>query len=228
MGGSKQITECCSLITQNASAAVVQNQDVSQSNISQQDVAIAVAVGEGSVARAYQIAMQTNQNTQSGSASSKNNSFVASCCPPTVLTETGDTAASQQNAEASVFPNQDVEQLNINEQATSVAISIDGGDAMAVQMSFQTNNSSQTGFAEAGNNTNCPVAVIDDGEKRNKKEEKGNPKKENMVYAAQADAKSGKNEKAVISLDHGGQKINIQIRQNGDVFINNQFIMNLK
>lgn len=215
MGGSKQNNECCCTITQDGSSEVNQNQDVAQSNISQQDVAIAVAVGEGSVARACQIAFQTNENTQSGTASSHNAGFVESCCAP-----------PQQNALASVFPVQNVQQNNNSIQTTAVAISIDGGEASFLQMAAQTNINAQGGSAGVGSDNNCPL-VADGGENR-KKDQKSNPREETTTFLAWAEAISDQDEKAAISIEHGGQRVKIQIKKNGDVLINNQLIMNLK
>lgn len=215
MGEINLISECCSTINQSASSTVSQNQNVSQNNINQQETAVAIAVGEGSNARAYQIALQTNENSQSGAALAQNRGFAELCCTfyePVSL--------------AGVTQGWHVEQVNVNEQGTAVAIAIDGGEACAVQFSSQNNTNSQVGLAEAGNESNCPITAAE-GEKKNKKEEKSNPKNEHDVFSAQAYAKTGETEKALISIDHGGQRIKIQIRQNGDVFLNNKFIMNL-
>jgi hypothetical protein len=57
---------------QEGEASVEQAQQVSQLNVSEQGVAIAIAVGDGSVARAYQVSSQFNMNEQVAEAAAIN------------------------------------------------------------------------------------------------------------------------------------------------------------
>ncbi|SEP65638.1 hypothetical protein [Natrinema salaciae] len=59
----------------------------------------------------------------------------------------GDTADST----AQVIQYQDVDQVNLNEQGSAVSISIDGGEATAIQESNQYNDNEQRGSATAAN-----------------------------------------------------------------------------
>ncbi|WP_199174979.1 hypothetical protein [Halegenticoccus soli] len=56
-----------------------------------------------------------------------------------------------QEASARVEQYQDVDQLNINQQSGAVAISIDGGDAKAIQRTYQANENTQEGEANSIN-----------------------------------------------------------------------------
>ncbi|WP_408957849.1 hypothetical protein [Natrinema sp. 74] len=60
-------------------------------------------------------------------------------------------ADGSANATAEVIQYQDVDQVNINEQGSAVSISIDGGEATAVQEANQFNDNEQRGAAIAEN-----------------------------------------------------------------------------
>lgn len=58
---------------------------------------------------------------------------------------------TEQRASSEVVQFQDVEQLNVNAQNGSVAVSIDGGDARAIQEGYQSNDNEQVGVSAAEN-----------------------------------------------------------------------------
>ncbi|WP_458207687.1 hypothetical protein [Haladaptatus sp. NG-SE-30] len=58
---------------------------------------------------------------------------------------------SSQESSSQVIQYQDVQQLNINQQGSAVAISIDGGKAEAIQRTYQDNTNTQTGVAQSVN-----------------------------------------------------------------------------
>ncbi|WP_227356833.1 hypothetical protein [Haladaptatus salinisoli] len=58
---------------------------------------------------------------------------------------------SSQESSSQVLQYQDVQQLNVNQQGNSVAISIDGGKAEAIQRTYQDNTNTQTGVAQSVN-----------------------------------------------------------------------------
>jgi hypothetical protein len=58
--------------SQESSSQVIQYQNVSQLNVNQQGVAVAIAVGEGSVAKAWQVSCQFNKNKQVADATAIN------------------------------------------------------------------------------------------------------------------------------------------------------------
>ncbi|QCC59882.1 hypothetical protein NP511_15980 [Natrinema thermotolerans] len=60
-------------------------------------------------------------------------------------------ADGTSSSAAEVIQHQDVDQVNINEQGSAVSVSIDGGQATAVQEANQQNDNVQTGEATAGN-----------------------------------------------------------------------------
>ena len=62
-----------------------------------------------------------------------------------------DELAADQESDTEVVQHQHVDQENVNEQGQAVSISIDGGEATAVQESNQLNANSQTGDASAEN-----------------------------------------------------------------------------
>ncbi|RQH00500.1 hypothetical protein [Natrarchaeobius oligotrophus] len=62
-----------------------------------------------------------------------------------------EVASSDQYADAQVNQYQDVDQVNINQQSNAISISIDGGEATAVQESTQYNSNDQFADASAVN-----------------------------------------------------------------------------
>lgn len=60
-------------------------------------------------------------------------------------------ATAEQESETEIIQHQNVDQVNINEQGEAVSISIDGGEATAVQEANQLNANAQTGEATAEN-----------------------------------------------------------------------------
>ncbi|RKD94665.1 hypothetical protein [Halopiger aswanensis] len=160
---------------QAASAAVQQGQAVTQENINQQDGAVAIAVGNGSVATAIQITEQTNLNEQLGSATAENviqslggmNVATAGLDDDTQVLDTersvetlladkeGDhhkkSGEKVQTATSEVAQNQTAEQMNVNLQNTALALATNESDATAVQLAYQSNINSQVGFADALN-----------------------------------------------------------------------------
>ncbi|WP_228546083.1 hypothetical protein [Halegenticoccus tardaugens] len=167
--------------SQSANATVEQAQEVDQLNVNEQGYAIAVAVGEGSVARAVQESYQLNVNAQIASASATNVSDQAGS-PVTCVAVAGtgddstdeadalakemdgiseeamevaeseaDEQSNTQDAEATVEQYQEVDQENINLQNAAVAVATDCSEATAYQESYQRNVNRQIGEAEATN-----------------------------------------------------------------------------
>ncbi|MEY7849448.1 hypothetical protein AB7C87_09670 [Natrarchaeobius sp. A-rgal3] len=156
---------------QSATASIVQGQDVDQTNINEQDGAVAIAVGEDSVATAIQITEQTNLNEQIGEADATN--VISSLAGMHVATS-GDSSVVDleesveklhddkkddhhkkgdkvQSATSGVSQEQSAEQLNVNLQNTAMAIATNESDATAVQLSTQQNINAQVGYADAMN-----------------------------------------------------------------------------
>lgn len=159
-----------------ATAEVAQSQAVEQANVNQQDGAVAIAVGEDSVATAIQITDQTNLNEQLGTADAENvitgmngmNVAIAgiedesSVVDSETIVESlhGDKDADGhykksgdeiQAATSEVAQEQRTEQMNVNLQNTAFAYATNGSNATAVQIAFQDNINAQVGFAEALN-----------------------------------------------------------------------------
>jgi hypothetical protein len=65
----------------------------------------------------------------------------------------GDIQASSQQSSSEVIQYQDVSQLNVNQQGNAVAIAINGGDAQAIQRTYQNNENTQAGSAQSINAT---------------------------------------------------------------------------
>ncbi|GAB3669449.1 hypothetical protein GCM10028856_16790 [Halopiger thermotolerans] len=158
---------------QAASAVVQQGQAVSQENINQQDGAVAIAVGNDSVATAIQMTEQTNLNKQIGNATAENvirslggmNVATAGIDGDTQILDTersyetlladkeGDhhKKSGIQTATSEVAQNQTTEQMNVNLQNTALAIATNESNATAVQLAYQSNINSQVGIADALN-----------------------------------------------------------------------------
>ncbi|WP_195892490.1 hypothetical protein [Halopiger goleimassiliensis] len=158
-----------------ASAEVAQAQAVSQENINQQDGAVAIAVGEDSVATAIQITEQTNVNEQLAEADAAN-VFAAMDGMHVATAGIGDSngvidmettvetfgtdekegkhkkaSDEVQSATAGVGQEQVSEQMNVNLQNTAFAYATNESNATSVQLAYQSNLNAQIGFADALN-----------------------------------------------------------------------------
>ena len=141
-------------VSQTAEAYVAQAQEVAQANVNEQSTALAYAENE-SDAVAFQMSQQSNLNVQEAAANATN-VFAAD------LDEDGEAPKDHQKQAdgivgddagyADVAQDQDVDQLNVNEQTSAVAIAV-GNDstATAIQMTDQSNLNEQVGTAEALN-----------------------------------------------------------------------------
>lgn len=150
--------------SQSANSSVWQYQNVSQLNVNQQGVAVAIAVGEGSVARAVQVSHQVNVNKQVANATAINydpksvQTVMASAdtkgdVPDMSVKHAGDGSAQRntQNASANVLQFQNVSQTNINIQNAAIAIANNYSQARAMQVSYQANFNAQIASANAVN-----------------------------------------------------------------------------
>jgi hypothetical protein len=160
--------------SQSADSSVEQSQTVDQLNVNEQGVAIAIAVGEGSVAKALQVTCQYNVNAQIADATAIN-------FDPKSLTEVtayakmeGDFSEKElthsrngaeqsniQDAEADVEQFQAVSQLNLNAQNIAAAVAVNDSTATARQVSYQGNFNAQIAEATALN--------IDTGQSKTRK-----------------------------------------------------------
>ncbi len=138
---------------QTAEAVVTQAQAVGQLNYNEQNVAFALAAN-GSEATAVQQSYQTNQNLQQGVANATN-VYVGD---GKFADKTGDHQKSGsgpsagQATVAEVTQGQESDQMNVNEQDGSVAISVgEGSTATAIQFTEQANLNEQLGNASATN-----------------------------------------------------------------------------
>ncbi|AXR77733.1 hypothetical protein AArc1_1399 [Natrarchaeobaculum sulfurireducens] len=159
-----------------ATAEVAQGQALDQTNYNEQDGAVAIAVGEGSVATAIQITDQTNLNEQLGVADAANvltsmegmNVAIAGAentdivDTDTTVEEFGEDKDDKdhhkksddeqlQSATSEVSQEQRAEQMNVNLQNTAFAYATNESEATAVQLAHQTNLNAQVGFADALN-----------------------------------------------------------------------------
>mgnify|MGYP006291816539 CR=1 FL=1 len=153
--------------SQQSSTEVIQFQDVSQLNVTQQDVAVSISV-DGGEAEAVQRTYQSNENTQAGNAQSINvapqkakqtfedvgNAYVVfaeetGCREFTGWVVSDSTYESEQSAETTIEQVQEVEQANYNTQSTAVAVSVGDSCSQAYQRSYQENNNIQTADALA-------------------------------------------------------------------------------
>ncbi|NUC73648.1 hypothetical protein HTZ84_15280 [Haloterrigena sp. SYSU A558-1] len=155
--------------SQSSTAQVIQYQDVSQLNVSQQGNAVSIAI-DGGEATAAQQADQNNANTQAGNAESVTveeettdwtftgvgQAYVVfaeetECREFTGLVVGEDAYQSEQSAEAAIDQSQEVDQYNYNSQNTAVAIAANGSRSRAYQRSSQTNENYQHADAVAAN-----------------------------------------------------------------------------
>lgn len=155
--------------SQQASAQVIQYQDITQLNVNQQNNAVAISI-DGGDAHACQETEQSNSNTQAGSAQSINaeqetntrtfndvdNAYVVfaeetECREFSGWVVSDNSYQSEQSAEATIEQTQEVEQLNFNSQSTAVAIAEGGSCSHASQLSYQENENLQAAEAVAAN-----------------------------------------------------------------------------
>ncbi|WP_227352851.1 hypothetical protein [Haladaptatus salinisoli] len=149
---------------QDADSSVVQWQDVDQLNVNEQGVAVAIAVGEGSVAKAWQVSCQFNVNEQVANAAAinfdpKSVSEAAASArmqgnvskSDVKRTDDGGKQSNTQNASASIDQFQDVSQQNISLQNAAIAVALGGSDSYATQSSYQANLNAQIAEATAVN-----------------------------------------------------------------------------
>lgn len=155
--------------SQQSSSEVIQYQNVSQLNVSQQRNAVSIAINGGK-AEAIQRTYQNNENTQAGSAQSINasketkkqkfkgvkNAYVVFAEKTDSREFSGwvvsdDAYQSEQSAEATIDQTQEVEQFNYNRQSTAVAIAEDSSYSRAYQRSYQENENLQSAEALAAN-----------------------------------------------------------------------------
>ncbi|SIQ67167.1 hypothetical protein SAMN05421858_0029 [Haladaptatus litoreus] len=150
--------------SQKADSSVEQWQDVDQLNVNEQGIAVAIAVGEDSVAKAWQVSCQFNTNKQIAKAAAinfdpKSMDEVAATArmngdfseSDVKRTKTGKDQANTQDAEADIDQFQGVNQLNINLQNAAVSVALDKSDSYATQASYQGNFNAQVAEAAAVN-----------------------------------------------------------------------------
>ncbi|WP_227357536.1 hypothetical protein [Haladaptatus salinisoli] len=150
--------------SQSAESSVEQSQTVDQLNASEQGVAIAIAIGEGSVAKAWQISCQFNVNKQLATATAVNidpkslKEVTASAKmkgdfskKDMTHSKNGSDQSNIQTASANIEQFQEVSQLNVNEQNTAVAVALDDSSATATQVNYQANLNAQVAEATALN-----------------------------------------------------------------------------
>lgn len=167
---------------QDAEASVEQSQEVSQLNVSEQGVAIAIAVGSGSIAEAYQVSSQFNLNEQVADATAINfdwtsaDQVTASADMTGELsdekmhrTNEGSSQSNTQEASADVTQVQSVGQENISLQNAAIAVGLDDSNATARQESYQANFNAQVASAEGLNikDSNCSATAVLNGEDAN-------------------------------------------------------------
>ncbi|WP_435159341.1 hypothetical protein [Haladaptatus sp. DFWS20] len=149
---------------QSAKSSVKQWQDVNQLNVTEQGVAVAIAVGEGSTAKAWQVSCQFNNNKQVAKAEAINFDPLSAKEAAASANMQGDFSDSdvkrmdggkkqsnKQGASATVEQFQNVYQLNSSMQNAAVSIALKRSDAYATQYSYQTNFNAQIAKAAAVN-----------------------------------------------------------------------------
>ncbi len=153
---------------QSADSSVNQSQTVDQLNYNEQGVAVAIAVGEDSKAKAWQISCQFNRNKQIANATALNfdpklvSEFMASANMTGDYSDSdvkcgsdGTAQSNEQGAESSVDQFQNVSQLNRSFQKAAVAIALSNSESKATQASYQGNFNAQIASATSVN--------VDDG-----------------------------------------------------------------
>ncbi len=149
---------------QSADSSVDQSQDVDQLNYNEQGVAVALAVGEGSVAKAWQISCQFNRNKQIANAAALNfdptpvDEYMATAQMTGDYSDSdvkrssdGSMQANEQGAESEIDQFQDVSQRNSSMQNAALAVALDDSESMATQASYQGNFNAQIASATSVN-----------------------------------------------------------------------------
>nr|WP_273737391.1 hypothetical protein [Natrinema soli] len=168
--------------SQEAMSSIEQWQEVAQLNVSEQGVAIAIAVGSGSVAEAYQVSSQSNLNEQVADATAIN--FEWTSADEVIAnadmvgefsdekmnrTDDGSSQSNSQEASANIAQVQSVGQENISLQNAAIAVGTDDSTATARQESYQANLNAQVASAEALNveGSHCSATAVVSGENTN-------------------------------------------------------------
>lgn len=193
---------------QEAEASVEQSQEVSQFNVSEQGVAIAIAVGDGSVAEAYQVSAQANHNEQVADATAINFDWTSAdqvtanadmtgelSDEKMKRTDDGSSQSNVQEASADITQVQSVGQENISLQNAAIAVGLDESNATARQESYQANFNAQVASAEGLNvdDSHCSATAVVNGEDTNGDEswalayENGENESAQQVAAAEID-----------------------------------------
>ncbi|QFU84388.1 serine-rich family protein [Natronorubrum aibiense] len=167
---------------QEALESVEQWQEVAQLNVSEQGVAIAIAVGSGSVAEACQVSAQCNLNEQVADATAIN--FEWTSADEVVAnadmvgefsdeemnrTDDGSSQSNTQEESANITQVQSVGQENISLQNAAIAVGTDDSTATARQESYQANLNAQVASVEALNvqDSHCSATVVVSGKDTN-------------------------------------------------------------
>ncbi|WP_256393250.1 PGF-CTERM sorting domain-containing protein [Natronoarchaeum rubrum] len=148
------------LTTQESVAKIKQHQDVTQRNINNQNLALAIAI-ENSSAQAFQSSFQQNVNVQAAEVEAANlhsrtTSLIISGAETSerpgwaIQLDAGDETVDQ-SAWAEIEQTQLIDQLNFNHQSAAVAYATNDGESNAFQTSQQYNENIQEGIAEATN-----------------------------------------------------------------------------
>lgn len=148
---------------QAASAEIDQFQDVAQTNVSMQNAAVAVGLGD-SRATATQVSYQANFNAQVADAAALNvdvGQFGARRVMSgqnaqgddswAVSFENGGSPGDEQLADVDIEQIQIVEQLNESNQTGAIAVAINDGRASAEQLNAQVNRNAQAAESVAAN-----------------------------------------------------------------------------
>ncbi|GKZ13212.1 hypothetical protein HAL_10930 [Haladaptatus sp. T7] len=149
---------------QSADSSVDQSQEVNQLNYNKQGVAVALAVGEGSTAKAWQISCQFNRNKQIAKATALNFDLTPVSEYMSTAKMTGDYSdsdvkrtsdgsmqANKQGAESEIDQFQDVSQRNSSVQNAALAVALNGSESTATQASYQGNFNAQIASATSVN-----------------------------------------------------------------------------
>jgi hypothetical protein len=165
---------------QAASANIEQFQDATQTNISMQNAAVAVALKD-SQATATQASYQANFNAQVASATAENvetgrytarrvldGTDVNGDSSWAVAYENGSDQANRQVANVDITQIQLIEQLNVNEQFSAIAFATCDGNASAEQVNYEVNENVQLAEGSAANASDSSES----GKEEESKEEK--------------------------------------------------------
>ncbi|WP_031514699.1 hypothetical protein [Desulfofalx alkaliphila] len=181
---------CNTVVNQQAQAIANQNQEVNQLNIAEQNLALAVAIGEGSVAEALQISEQSNINSQQAEV----RAVIADsnpCCPE-----------SSNDTNEDINQSQNVSQQNVSQQSNSVAISIGGGEATVFQTTVQMNNNLQNASVSADK---------DNIQKQNN---------DHCKFTKRAQAGAEPDTMIIVDIVKGTQNLKVKVHKNGEVYLN--------